>query len=80
VNPVAGPHLATAADNLGKRFGRKAKAAAAESPTTVKGGATPSHPATGGFSVAPAAARLTGGKMNVAASHTSVMARQTTLT
>ena len=39
-SPVAGPHLATAADNLGKRFGRKAKAADAETPASGNGGTT----------------------------------------
>src|SRR2546430_1983516 len=32
--PVAGPHLATAASDLGKRFGRKSKTAAAAAPAS----------------------------------------------
>jgi len=45
--PVAGPHLATAADNLGKRFGRKAKAAAAQptSPGNVPAAPSAAPPA-----------------------------------
>jgi hypothetical protein len=44
--PVAGPHLATAADNLGKRFGRK--------PKPVAAAAAPSGSAAGTHSTTPA--------------------------
>jgi hypothetical protein len=45
--PLAGPHLETAADNLGKRFGRKPKPAATAASASTNAGSTPStHPPT----------------------------------
>ena len=41
-SPLAGPNLATAADNLGKRYGRKTRPAKSETPAPANGAPQPS--------------------------------------